>query len=227
MNFSKWRKPIVNKYSQLLSALILLFLLSAVFDGFIGSVLLILGFFWVIFSLIKTFNLERKRFLLLLFIAGIGFITQLFALYKYKQNSDLNRSLWLINNIIEATFIIAAIVLTNRKIFTEKKVDFDTIKGGISIFFLIGLLWTLFYSTLYIFEPNAFSSSIETIDLFESMFYFSFTTLTTLGYGDITPTTDLARALANLQALVGILYPSVFIARLVGLYTAEEMNKGN
>ncbi len=225
MKFYKWRKTIENKYSQLLSELILLFLLASLLDGFIGRLIIVVLFFLVILSVIRTLNLDRERFFLLLFIAGCGFFTELFVVYEAAQGVVVNKLLWLVNNVITITFLSTAIVIINRKIFTEKKVSFDTIKGGISIFLLIGILWSLFYSTVYIFDPNAFSTSIETIDLFGSMVYFSFTTLTTLGYGDITPTSELARVLANFQAIVGMLYPSIFIARLVGLYTADEMSQ--
>ena len=108
-----------------------------------------------------------------------------------------------------------------------KKVNGDTIKGGIAVFFLIGTVWSLLYNIVYFLDANAFSKSIEAINLFDSMFYFSFTTLTTLGYGDITPVSDLARTLANLEAITGMMYPSIFIARLVGLYTAQEMSEGD
>ena len=90
-------------------------------------------------------------------------------------------------------------------------------------FFLIGIVWALLYSIVGTLDPQAFSHSGDTIDLFDSIFYFSFTTLTTLGYGDITPISDLARTLANLEAVVGTMYPAIYIARLVSLYTAQEM----
>ena len=225
MKIYKWRKTIENKYSQLLSELILLFLLASLLDGFIGRLIIVVLFFLVILSAIRTFNLDKKRFFILLFIAGAGFFTEIFVIYEAAQGVIVNELLWLVNNVITITFLSTAIVIISQKILTEKKVSFDTIQGGICIFFLIGVLWTVFYSTVYIFDANAFSTSIETIEVFGSMFYFSFTTLTTLGYGDITPTSDLARTLANFQAIVGMLYPSIFIARLVGLYTADEMNQ--
>ncbi len=225
MKFYKWRKTIENKYSQLLSELILLFILASLLEGFIGRLILVVLFFLVILSAIRTFNLDRKRFFLLLVIAGCGFFTEFFVVYEAAQGVIVNKLLWLVNNVITITFLSTTIVIINQKIFTVKKVNLDTIKGGICVFLLIGVLWTVFYSTVFIFDANAFSTSIETIEVFGSMFYFSFTTLTTLGYGDITPTSDLARVLANLQAIVGMLYPSIFIARLVGLYTAEEMSQ--
>ena len=130
----------------------------------------------------------------------------------------------LIIRVIYSLFVLAALVTINRTIFSVKKVNGDTIKGGISVFFLIGIVWALVYKIVYLLDANAFSPSIEATNLLDSMFYFSFTTLTTLGYGDITPVSDLARTLANLEAITGMMYPSIFIARLVALYTAQEMS---
>jgi hypothetical protein len=58
-----------------------------------------------------------------------------------------------------------------------------------------------------------------------SLFYFSFTTLTTLGYGDITPAGKFAQVLANMEAIAGQVYLAIFIARLVGLHIAQELKR--
>ncbi|MGC8712867.1 MAG: potassium channel family protein, partial [Leptodesmis sp.] len=55
-----------------------------------------------------------------------------------------------------------------------------------------------------------------------NLIYFSFTTLTTTGYGDIVPISTLARAFANVEAIIGVMYPAIFIARLVGLYSTQQ-----
>ncbi|MBE9170402.1 two pore domain potassium channel family protein [Pleurocapsales cyanobacterium LEGE 06147] len=98
-----------------------------------------------------------------------------------------------------------------------KQVDGDILKGGVSVFFLIGILWTFIYQIVLILDSHAFSHSKE-IEEYNYLFHFSFTTLTTLGYGDITPINQFAMNLANLEAIVGMMYPSIFIARLVSLY---------
>lgn len=139
---------------------------------------------------------------------------------------NLDKILSLISNSINSIFIIMALILLNKKIFSVKQVDSDIIKGGVSIFLLIGLLWTFFYQILSIFDPNAFSHAKE-IEKYNYLLHFSFTTLTTLGYGDITPVNQFAMNLANLEAIVGVMYPSIFIARLVSLYTAKDLKDGD
>jgi hypothetical protein len=223
MKFHRLQQSIANKYSQLLSVLILLFLGAPLLDGVIGKVIRTSVFLAMIISVIRTFDLGKIKFFLLAGLAGAAFFFDLFS--TVRLGMELDQHFFLIPGLIYSVFIIAAILLINRRIFLEQQVTIDTIKGGISVFLLIGFLWTLFYRILYIFDSSAFSQSVKSIDLFKSMFYFSFTTITTVGYGDITPVSDFARTLANLEAIIGIMYPSIFIARLVGLYTAQELNK--
>ena len=109
-----------------------------------------------------------------------------------------------------------------KTILSRKTVTSDTIKGGISIYFLIGLLWGIFYDIASRIKPDSFGTlENRTIDLF----YYSYTTLTTLGYGDITPTGDGVKLLAICEAFVGQVYLAIFIAQLVGLSIAQKLLK--
>jgi hypothetical protein len=225
MKLGLWRKSIQNKYSQLLAIIILLFLAAPILDGITGQILISVVFLGTIIAIIRTFNLNKRFFFLLLILAGLSFSLDIYS--KLQGDFDQNKPLGLIIEVIYSLFVLTALVTLNRKIFSEKKVNADTIKGGISVFFLIGILWALLYRIVQLLDPNAFSQPQETLNLLDSMFYFSFTTLTTLGYGDITPVSDIARTLANLEAVVGMMYPAIFIARLVGLYTAQEMGEGD
>ena len=220
-----WKRSIENRYSQMLATIILLFLVAPNFKGIIGQIFISAVFLGTIITIIRTFNLNKRFFFLLLMLAGTSFSLDIYN--RVQGNLERGKLLGLLVQIIYSLFVLAALVTINRKIFSEKRVNADTIKGGISVFFLIGTVWALLYNMVYLLDPDAFSSSVETLELFESMFYFSFTTLTTLGYGDITPVSNLARTLANLEAIAGMMYPSIFIARLVGLYTAQEMSDGD
>jgi len=105
---------------------------------------------------------------------------------------------------------------------SQKTVTSDTIKGGISIYFLIGLLWAIFYDIASRIKPDSFVTlENRTINLF----YYSYTTLTTLGYGDITPKSDGVKLLAICEAFVGQVYLAIFIAQLVGLSIAQKLLK--
>lgn len=221
MKSSKWQKSIQNKYSQLLAIMIILFLVGPIFEGKTGRIVISAVFIFTIITIIRTFNLHRRNFLLLLTLAGASFT---FDLYNaLRPVIETNKVSAVVVQIIYSLFILMALITINRKIFLEKKVSGDTIKGGIAVFFLIGTFWALLYQIVYIFDPNSFTQPLDDLDLFDSMFYFSFTTLTTLGYGDISPLSNIARTLANFEAIVGVMYPAIYIARVVGLYTAQEM----
>jgi voltage-gated potassium channel len=124
-------------------------------------------------------------------------------------------------------FLASVILYT---ILAETRVTLDTILGGICVYLLLGVLWSIAYSFLEYLEPGSFWISGAPLPLasaddefrLEELIYFSFVTLTTLGYGDILAKTNPARALAAAEAVTGSLYVAVFIARLVGLHMVHQ-----
>ncbi len=109
-------------------------------------------------------------------------------------------------------------------VLRAKRVDANVLCAGISVYLILGLLWGLAYTLVAQVNPNAFAFSPHpgastAMSGFTAM-YFSFTTLMTVGYGDITPMADVARMLAMLEAMTGTLFVCVMIARLVSLYSA-------
>ena len=218
-----WKQPIKDKYSQLLTTIIILFLIGPNLEGKTGQILVSAVFLGTIITIIRTFNIKKIYFYLLLTLAGISFSLDMYSVLYPATRQD--KLFILVSSTISALFIFAALVTINRKIFKEKRVNSDTIEGGIAVFVMIGLLWAVLYRMVAIVDPNAFSDLGDTRYLLDTLFYFSFTTLTTLGYGDVTPISDLARTLANFEAMIGVMYPAIYIARVVGIYTAQEMSE--
>lgn len=113
-----------------------------------------------------------------------------------------------------------------RKLFGHhRSVSRDTLYQAVSVYLLLGMLWSLAYALLELASPGSFSftDNSETTDArFERFLGFSFTTLTTLGYGNVAPATPRADSLATLQAVVGQIYLAVVIARLVAISVAAE-----
>jgi hypothetical protein len=106
-------------------------------------------------------------------------------------------------------------------IFREKNVTTDLIIGAICAYFLVGLFWSSIYTIMEMVQPGSFLIP-EGVGHPGSLFnYYSFVTLTTLGYGDVTPLSEAARSLSVLEAAMGQLYIAVLIARLVGLHIAQ------
>ena len=113
-----------------------------------------------------------------------------------------------------------------RFVLRAATVDTEVLCASISAYLMLGLLWTMAYWLVESLSPGAFSfntatSAKETMEGFNA-FYFSFITLCTVGYGDITPVTKVARMLAATEAITGLLYVAVLIARLVALYSRPK-----
>lgn len=97
--------------------------------------------------------------------------------------------------------------------------------GAICVYFMIGLLWALIFSTLELLQPGSFQMPQGQGTELSHFSYYSYVTLTTLGYGDITPISPPARSLALLEAIMGPLYIAVLIARLVGIHIVQSGEK--
>lgn len=119
--------------------------------------------------------------------------------------------------------IVAASLL--RFVLRAKQVDANVLCAGISIYLILGLIWGLAYTLVAQVIPDAFSyntapGNATSMSGFTAM-YFSFMTLMTVGYGDITPVADVARMLAMVEAMTGTFFVGVMIARLVCLYSTQ------
>jgi len=124
-------------------------------------------------------------------------------------------------------FMVLLTMGTLFKVFKDDKpVTGHRIMGAIAAYLLFGVTWSILYNLLDHVLPHAFSVSggDSGSELQEKITYFSFVTLTTLGYGDITPTHDVSRMFAVMEALVGQLYPATLLARLISLEVAHRNN---
>jgi hypothetical protein len=111
--------------------------------------------------------------------------------------------------------------LITARVFREGNINIFRIYGAIAVYLVLGILWGEIYILLYLMDPAAFYFDPATQSgepPISELVYFSFTTLTTLGVGDIVPVSPVARSMATLEALVGQIYPAVLLARLVTLY---------
>jgi len=110
-----------------------------------------------------------------------------------------------------------------RFILRAPQVDAEVLSAGIATYLVLGLMWALAYLFVAWVAPDALVIKGEhlasrTLDGFHAL-YFSFITLCTIGYGDIVPATPVAKMLAVVEGIMGVLYPSILIARLVTLYS--------
>ena len=123
--------------------------------------------------------------------------------------------------MLTLTAVIFSRVFRNSGVVTSHRIN-----GALAVYMLFGITWSTLYALLDQTIPGAFSVPAPaefTPERQQSLTYFSFITLTTVGYGDITPTHDVSRMFAVMEALTGQLYPATLLARLVSL---EIMHRG-
>lgn len=150
---------------------------------------------------------------------GYGIASSLLLLAVAMLRTEIP---WLIllYTITATGYMIFIIVLVVNQIFSGGAITVNKIGGGIAVYILLGHLWASIYVTIYIIDPAAFQyggEAIQSDEALKHLSYFSFVTLTTIGYGDITAVSSAARTLAMLEGLLGQLFPAIFIAKLVSL----------
>jgi len=128
-----------------------------------------------------------------------------------------------------AAFLILAIFSALKKVVYGQEMTPNRLIGVICVYLLIGILWATMYAVVYRSNPSAFSGlPIEQkSELGVTWVYYSFVTLTTLGYGDILPVNVVAKVLAFSEAVLGVFYMATLVAMLVSGYAAEAGRSRN
>ena len=126
---------------------------------------------------------------------------------------------------VTVLWLFYAIALIVGHLFQRRDVSVDTILASVVIYLLIAVAFTLTFEIIELRNPGSFSGLPDTAatnrgDLGGAMMYFSLVCISTMGYGDIAPLSDIARPVAVLEGVTGQLYLAVMIARLVGLHIA-------
>ena len=134
---------------------------------------------------------------------------------------------FLVAGLLFVVFVVAHLL---GFILRAPRVNSEVLCAGISTYLLLGLSWSFAYLLVAQLAPDAFflnngtttGHSLHGADAF----YFSLITLSTVGYGDIIPVSNVARMLAAMEAITGSLFVAVLIARLVALYSSERLRSG-
>jgi Ion channel len=122
----------------------------------------------------------------------------------------------LCNELYSLLFLGLFVVLIMRQVLRSGPITLRRVQGSVAVYLLLGLVWAVSYEIIELLQPGSFGISAQkTSARVPQLAYFSFTTLTTLGIGDIVPLSPLARSLVMLEGLVGQLFPVILIARLV------------
>jgi len=141
-------------------------------------------------------------------IIGFDYVTLIFVSQPMQAAQYLSLTLLFI------TYAILLFII----IINKKNISISDISNAISVYLLIGIAFGFLYSFIEIIHPGAITyNKPESADISGDMIYFSFVTLTTVGFGDILPVYKIAKVIVMIESVLGVLYIAIMIGRLVGI----------
>jgi hypothetical protein len=203
-----------RRYVWLLLALVLFLVLSPLVDLTPRAVVVLEILFTItIFSVVNAASGRRDHFSIALALAAPWL---LFGWWAVVSGEVL---IHIIADILFVCLMYFAIYLILRQLLSAQLTDSNILCGAVAVYLLIGITWAQKYRVMEAFAPGSFSirGGPSVGAEWSDFLYFSLTTLTTLGYGDVTPLTSLAGIWSTLEAVCGSLYIAVLVARLVAL----------
>ena len=199
----------------LLASIILVFFIGPVaFDyGLLSIVNLEILFLLILIFSIFLHQHDTKLFK----VTVVSLIIILINILFFDNNESVSQY------FLKILIVSIAIVELFKEIFKTKIIDSHIISSAISIYVLVGIFWYLLFMFLLMIDPDSFdirnfNPEMVSID----MIYFSFTTLTTLGYGDITPVSYTAKMWSITEAMMGVMFLAVMISRVVSLFGSKK-----
>lgn len=196
----------------LLIALVALIVLYPVFEGVLVLNVMLTG---VLITALHAVSERPRQRVIALFLGAPWFI----ALWLHQWGSD-HVAVAVLGPALGVLFLGYVTRVLLRHVIGADRVDAEMIYGAIAGYLLLGLLWAMLYAVIETLQPGSFAGTvaIEETRPWGDMLYYSFVTLTTLGYGDVLPLSTRVRSLAILEAVTGVFYVAVLVARLVSLH---------
>jgi voltage-gated potassium channel len=176
--------------------------------------------FWSLYSVVGS-----RRVLMLAVILLIPTVGS-----TWLADPGQERYLAYLDNLTNILYFGLISAFLGKYILTSRKVTLEVIFAAMCLYMILAVLWAAIYTNLEIYYVGAFTfngqsaelAGVAMDELYSNMIYFSFVTLSTLGYGDILPVHRVAQNWAAVEAMIGQFFIAIVIARLVALYTVEE-----
>lgn len=220
-----------SRHLWLFSTLMVYFLMVPLVEEILPRTRTILDLFIILVLVAAAYTVINRKhiFFLALLLLSAGLVL---VLGDYQWH---NNRIMVLGSASFVGFLSIIIYSILKEVLTQKEVSFDTISGALNGYLLMGLMWGFAYQAVEAAWPGSFAiadgahkftgASAYVGPELASLFYFSFVTITTTGYGDITPLSTIAGQLAITESVVGQFYMVVLVARLVSLQTMHS--KGN
>ena len=204
------------KMFNFMGSLLILLILSAVLEGYQYAYLILnIISTLVIIAGVYAASANKKSVIILLILGLPWFFSEWFFLTSTKT-------------LFVGFFFFLYVTMTLMDmIIKTREITQNTLYGAVCVYLLLGLLWVSIYGLIDAIIPGAIFSGDEIGSRLTSneLIYFSYTTLTTLGYGDITSLSPVGRIMSVLEAIIGQLFIAFMVARLIGIYTSRSLNK--
>jgi Ion channel len=203
----------------LIALLAVILLYPYLMTNLLGRVALGILFSTVLLGGAYAIGRTRRTMIVGFGLAILGVTLQWSALLT--RNAELFR----LEGVVYAVFLVFAIGEVLRYLLRKGPITADKLHGALAGYIMLAILWAFAYTLMESIVAGSFSFSHADImdpHAFFELLYFSFTTLTTVGFGDITPVTDQARSLVMVEEFTGVFFVGVLIARLAGLYPPEK-----
>ena len=207
-----------KRFLVLLCLILGLLVIVPILQRFIDIRIFVDIFLTAIFlSMVYTFSYNKVHV-----IAGV-FLAIVMLASLWLQYLDPNQWIMPVGMLAGVVFVLMVIASIINLILQSEDVCREVIYAAILLYLLAALLWAFIYTFLELVDPASFNVELDHSDGYLTVFqYYSFVTITTLGYGDITPVTDVAKAFSVLEAVIGQLYLVVAVAWLVGMHVSSK-----
>jgi hypothetical protein len=206
------------KMFNFMVSILLLLILSAVLEGTKYGFLVVNTMSSLVFLLGVYAVGKNRRSLIILIILGLPWFLSEWTFTKSSRTI-----------FTSMLFFIFVTVTILEHILKSDEVTMDTLYGAVCVYLLLGIMWASIYGFLEYVTPGAvfegYDKIIDTKMSTNELIYYSYTTLATLGYGDITSVTPVGRILSVLEAIFGQLYIAFLVARLISIYTTNALRK--
>ena len=216
-----------NNFTYLFFSLIILLLSAAVVAEIeqnwmedIFSIVTLTMFITTIRSIKKDITWKWSLYLIIMSFISLTILGKIFPHHIY---------VYLIL-IVLLIFFIGVMGATTKQILFSGDIDYNKLIGSLTLYILLGLIWATIYMIILVMDPQAFSGIGYEVgnwqQIFSHVVYYSFATLTTLGYGDILPTNSISEFFVYMEAIVGVFYMAIIVSSLISLHiSAIDKNK--
>ncbi|MCZ6599028.1 MAG: potassium channel family protein [Planctomycetota bacterium] len=219
-----------SRFVLLLGGFFLMLFASAfvqLFEGEhrVASIVMSVGFVSMLVSAALSVGGSRFTVILLRSLAGL-----MVLLSVVNSVTDLEAA-QVSSEIIGLVFLTLIVVPALGMLLKADRVTMDTVAASICVYLLLGMIWAMLYSLVERVQPGSFRMPEGEEMSFGAensinVLYYSYVTLTTLGFGDVTPVKDTARLLTIIEAMIGQIFLVVLVARLVSINVAQAMGRG-